>query len=449
MPPTSRSSLRRRPLAASAALLALGAPALVVTGAAPAPAATSSSVSSSASPALTSAASVLPTADRLRQRQRSTHARVRSARADVEESSKALAAAGRRLVAARAALAGAQKVLSRSQAAADTAARADAAAQAALVAAEKKLADARTALTKARAQVVAQRASIGRLAASNYANGDPALMGLSAVLTSQDPAEITNQLNTASTLMDRSTTELASLKKVRAAMVAQERTVEAAEREVAAERVVAAANLATKQARERVAASDRAKVAGLVSSRRAAEARAARARRADQRQLAAVERQEARIKRLILARAARAARRGGGYRGAASGVLLAPVPGPVTSPYGWREHPIYHYWGLHDGTDFGAACGTANRAVRSGTVISETWSEVYGRRLYLDVGQVNGHNLTVVYNHLSSYAVGSGARVARGQTVGYTGTTGWSTGCHLHFTVLRDGSPVDPMTYIG
>ncbi|MCW2819979.1 MAG: peptidase, partial [Marmoricola sp.] len=192
----------------------------------------------------------------------------------------------------------------------------------------------------------------------------------------------------------------------------------------------------------------RAQVARLVATRRTAEARAARVRRSDAAQLRAVQRQESRIKKMILARAARAARRGGGYRGAAGGVLLAPVPGPVTSAYGWRMHPIYHYWGLHDGTDFGAACGTANRAVRSGTVISEDWSSVYGHRLYLDVGQVNGHNLTVVYNHLASYAVGAGARVSRGATVGSTGTTGWSTGCHLHFTVLRDGVPVDPMTYI-
>ena len=72
-------------------------------------------------------------------------------------------------------------------------------------------------------------------------------------------------------------------------------------------------------------------------------------------------------------------------------------------------------------------------------MISRYWSDVYGNRLYLDVGRVNGKNMTVVYNHVSSYRVGSGAaRVAAARRVGYAGTTGWSTGCHLHFTVMLE-----------
>ena len=83
-----------------------------------------------------------------------------------------------------------------------------------------------------------------------------------------------------------------------------------------------------------------------------------------------------------------------------------------------------------------------------GTVLSRYWSDVYGNRLYLDVGKVNGHNLTVVYNHATSYRVNVGYHVTRGEIVGYVGSTGWSTGCHLHFTVLLDGNPVDPMHYM-
>ena len=81
-------------------------------------------------------------------------------------------------------------------------------------------------------------------------------------------------------------------------------------------------------------------------------------------------------------------------------------------------------------------------------MISRSWSDVYGNRLYLDLGRVNGKNMTVVYNHLSSYKVGTGAHVRRGETIGLAGTTGWSTGCHLHFTVLLDGNPVNPMNYM-
>ena len=161
--------------------------------------------------------------------------------------------------------------------------------------------------------------------------------------------------------------------------------------------------------------------------------------------LRAAKKQEERIRQLILERARR---QHGGFKGDTGGFLLRPVPGGVTSPYGWRIHPIYHYWGLHDGTDFHAPCGTPERAGQSGTVISRVWSDVYGNRLYLDLGQVNGKNMTVVYNHMSAYKASTGQHVSRGQTVGYAGTTGWSTGCHLHFTVMLDGVPVDPMHYM-
>ncbi len=270
-------------------------------------------------------------------------------------------------------------------------------------------------------------------------------MGLAVILNSQDPASVTSQLNTVDSLMDKQTVLLARLREARARTVTQEAHVAQATAAVAAQRKLAAANLVHKQALERSAADARAEYATMVSRSRAAQAAAARARQADLRQLHALKKQERRIKQLIIERAAR---QHGGYRGDAGGFLFRPVPGYVTSPFGWRIHPIYHYWGLHDGTDFHAPCGTPERAAGSGTVISKSWSDVYGNRLYLDLGRVNGKNMTVVYNHLSSYKVGTGAKVRRGETIGLAGTTGWSTACHLHFTVLLDGNPVNPMQYM-
>jgi murein DD-endopeptidase MepM/ murein hydrolase activator NlpD len=153
---------------------------------------------------------------------------------------------------------------------------------------------------------------------------------------------------------------------------------------------------------------------------------------------------EARIKQQILAAAREESNT---FSGATGGFLNYPVNGSVTSPFGMRQHPIYGYWGLHDGTDFGAACGAPLLASAQGTVVETYYDEVYGNRLYLNVGRVNGANLTLVYNHMTSYRAGEGDRVGRGQVVGTVGSTGWSTGCHLHFTVLRNGEPVDPMTY--
>ena len=384
-------------------------------------------------------------ADDLHAKQRHAQGQVRTAQGDLEDSSHALAAAARRLASAKAALTGAQRRLGAAQSDLAVAARLDAQMQARLQAAEHALALARVELDVARQKVTDQRAAIGELAASNYANGDPALMGLAVMLNSQDPAEVTSQMNTVTSLMDKQTKLLADLRQARARMVVQEAQVETAKAAVAVQRRAAAANLVHKQGLERSAASARAVVATMVARSRAAEAQATRARRADLAQLQAAKKQENRIRQLILERARR---QHGGFRGSTGGFLYRPVPGVVTSPYGWRRHPIYGYWGLHDGTDFSAPCGTPNHAAASGTVISEYWSDVYGHRLYLDLGQVNGKNMTVIYNHLSSYRVSTGAHVSRGEVVGYAGTTGWSTGCHLHFTVMLDGNTVDPMHYL-
>jgi murein DD-endopeptidase MepM/ murein hydrolase activator NlpD len=87
-------------------------------------------------------------------------------------------------------------------------------------------------------------------------------------------------------------------------------------------------------------------------------------------------------------------------------------------------------------------------AAASGKVVAKYFSSVYGNRLFVYVGRVNGKNLTIVYNHAASYGVGVGQQVSRGQVVGSVGDTGWSTACHLHFTVLADGRPVNPMNYL-
>ncbi len=394
-------------------------------------------------------------AEDLRDRQRDVRDRVRNAQGELHESSKELASAARRLGRTRAALSSAQRRLNAAQVLVAEAVRVDTLMQARLQAAEHKLALARVALDKARKRVLEQRAAIGELAASNYANGDPKLMGLAVMLNSTDPAEVTSQMNTIDSLMGKQTELLADLKQARAEMVAQEAKVEKAKEAVAVQRKEARANLVRRQGFERTAATAKVAVAKLVIRDRAAQLQAASARKADQVKLNALKAQEDRIRAQSLERArkqraaARAGRGGGDvFKGDSGGFLHRPVPGAVTSPFGYRRHPIYGYWGLHDGTDFRAPCGIPNRAAGSGTVISRYWSDVYGNRLYLDLGQVNGKNMTVVYNHLSGYNAGVGQRVSRGQVVGYGGTTGWSTACHLHFTVLLNGNPVNPMNYL-
>jgi murein DD-endopeptidase MepM/ murein hydrolase activator NlpD len=384
-------------------------------------------------------------ADDLHKKKHKAHQNVQAAAVDLDESSKALSRATTRLVAARAQLATAERKLAATEGELTAARVLDNQMQLKLAAAVQALAQAQAELTAGIAKAKEQRADIGRLVANDYQYGDPRLLGLSMVLTAKDPAELATQLGAVDSLMDRETSLYADLKATEALLKTQETKVAAAKAEVAKERKVAAANLVRRQALEKAAAANRAAVADFVAqrSRIAGEARQIRAR--DARKLKQAKKEEARIKALILARAKH---HKGGFSGNSGGFLLRPVANTyITSPFGWRRHPIYGYWGLHDGDDFHAPCGVPELASASGTVFSEYYSSVWGNRLFIDVGRVNGKTMTLIYNHISRYRVHTGARVSRGETVAYAGTTGWSTACHLHFTVMLDGKAVNPTQF--
>jgi murein DD-endopeptidase MepM/ murein hydrolase activator NlpD len=134
--------------------------------------------------------------------------------------------------------------------------------------------------------------------------------------------------------------------------------------------------------------------------------------------------------------------------GDGGGTLSRPVNGPITSPYGMRVHPITHVYKLHDGTDFGASCGTPIRAAASGTILSQYYNGAYGNRIILNNGTMRGVNVVTTYNHLSRYAKRAGTHVSRGEVIGYVGTTGYSTGCHLHFMVLVNGQTTNPANWL-
>jgi murein DD-endopeptidase MepM/ murein hydrolase activator NlpD len=135
--------------------------------------------------------------------------------------------------------------------------------------------------------------------------------------------------------------------------------------------------------------------------------------------------------------AAQAASGTGGGSPSAQG-LIWPVLGPVTSPFGSR-------WGrMHEGIDIGVPSGTPIRAAAAGTVIHAGWLGGYGNLVVLD----HGNGLSTAYAHQSSVASGYGQSVAQGQVIGYVGSTGHSTGPHLHFEVRVNGVPVDPLGYL-
>lgn len=124
--------------------------------------------------------------------------------------------------------------------------------------------------------------------------------------------------------------------------------------------------------------------------------------------------------------------------------FVKPVDGVPSSPFGLRFHPILHVWKLHSGTDLAAPCGTPVRAVKAGQVTMAGGSKGYGNRVVID----HGGGLVTTYNHLTSYAAVPGLVVKQGQVIGYVGSTGLSTGCHLHFEVMVNGAFVDPAPYL-
>lgn len=124
--------------------------------------------------------------------------------------------------------------------------------------------------------------------------------------------------------------------------------------------------------------------------------------------------------------------------------LVYPVANPyVTSPYGMRVHPVTGVYKLHDGTDFGAGCGVPIRAAHSGTVEWASYQGAYGNQV-----AVSGGNYVTTYSHLSSFAAWAGESVSQGEIIGHAGTTGSSTGCHLHFMLYVNGQLSDPMSYL-
>ncbi len=121
----------------------------------------------------------------------------------------------------------------------------------------------------------------------------------------------------------------------------------------------------------------------------------------------------------------------------------APVPGRVTSPFGMRVHPVTGVYKLHDGVDFGAPCGTTIRLPWPGRVVSARNDGAYGFRVIVDHGGTR-----TAYAHMPGLEVSVGQELPAGARVGQVGSTGYSTGCHLHWMAWRAGKLIDPLTLL-
>lgn len=376
--------------------------------------------------------------------------RVKRAEQQVGESSDRLRAANKRLQDALARLRVARAGLVELDARVVAAQARDDALRAELRDAETRLREARAALAAADAGVAGQKQVVVDTVVGLYEGEDADLLFVRSFLDSASTEDLARRQSAVEVLLSKQTRAYDALRSTRVLAEVGEEQVEEVLREVAARQGAAAAGLRDLQEARREARWAAREVRLSVRDRRQARLKAARIRARDLAVLRRAEATEARIRERIreaARRQAAQAKRSSGAKSSpagAHGSLMPPVAGTVSSPFGYRVHPIFKYWGLHDGIDYAAACGDALLAGAGGVVRSKYYSDVYGYRLFVDVGIAGGTGITLVYNHAAGYAVDVGDRVTRGQLIGSVGDTGWSTGCHLHFTVLANGDPMDP-----
>jgi murein DD-endopeptidase MepM/ murein hydrolase activator NlpD len=387
--------------------------------------------------------------DDLKDKQKQVQKKIDSAQADLTESSEALAAATSALREAQFALGEAQTRLAETRAKLLAAQIRDREMQRKLDQALEDLEVAREELRQGQADVEVQRVAVGDMVADMYENGSPDLMALNSFMEAHGLDDLTRAQAANDAISADENAVLDAFEAAEVLLTVKEARVEAKKDVVEVQRQKAADNLALMEDLEQQAEEEEAAVQVLVGERQSALAAAQRARRSDRVVLASLRQEEARIEAMLQRLAAQAAAAGGGSSGPSNGFLNWPVtPVRITSPFGYRHHPIYGYYSLHNGTDFGASCGQALYAGAGGTVVSRYYQTAYGNRLIINHGYERGAGLATIYNHATHYVVGVGDRVERGQVVGYVGSTGWSTGCHLHFTVMANGRAVDPMNWL-
>lgn len=377
-------------------------------------------------------------AEDLDQRQKTVKQRLAAAESDIETLSQQAAVAAAALQAAREQLPLAQAEVA--SAAADlSAARAKDAAlavQLAAAVANEGRTEAETIAVEDRVQ--STQRLLGLLARRAYQNGQ--LAELAVVLDAESVEDFAGRLSGLQSVADSQVGLMGRLAIDTADLAAKKYQLAAVRAQVEEQRAAAAAQVVVVTAAVARATAAQASVERLVAARSRA-LRAVEAARAGELARVAVLKAE---QRKVAALIAAAASRGSGQVG--GGELAWPVPaGGLTQRSGPRIHPVYGYKSCHTGIDIGGGYGATIVAAAAGVVVSTEASSVYGNVTIVD----HGDGLSTFYAHQSGRSVGQGQRVTRGQPIGQVGSTGWSTGPHLHFEVHVNGVPYDPLGWLG
>lgn len=399
--------------------------------------------------------------DDLERAERGVEGKIEAAREALGHTSVALTKATAALEAAQAKLSSAQATLGRTRGQLAVSQAEDARMQAELDRTQTRLDQAVADLRAGEKKLDQSEEDVAAFTVQTVQEGDRGMQAFGELLGGESPSTFTERMSLNASVGDAQVSRMQKLAAARVMLRLNRDKVEELRDQVAVARQAAAANLARMVELEAAAKAQADEVGELVDVRASARRDAAQARAEDARLLKAYEaerdRLRVRLEELARRELARAGRGSGGgavqhspgvSAGDGSGTLSSPVNGPVTSPYGMRRHPVTGVYKLHDGTDIGASCGTPVRAAADGTILEQYYNAGYGNRVILANGVKRGKSVVTTYNHMSGFALRAGARVSRGDVIGYVGTTGLSTGCHLHFMVIANGAPTNPMSWL-
>lgn len=307
------------------------------------------------------------------------------------------------------------------------------------------------------------RSQIGQMARSAY-QGGPSLSGLDIIIGAQTVEEFAEQYGLAAAAQRAQSQVLDDLATVEATNRQSQARLTAVRERITELKAEADAKVDEAEQARQEAAARKAEVERLVAEQTAKQAQLADQKAAAQAEVGRIDAEAASISGELQQIAAQQ-RAAAAAAAAAAGKPAPPAAGPVsgalfanptsinpihvTSEYGMRLHPILGYYRLHAGIDLRTYCGTPIYAARAGTVQWAKWRNGFGNQVMIDHGLVNGSSLMTSYNHMTSFVVSAGQQVDTGTLVGYSGNTGTSAACHLHFEVYVNGATQNPRPLLG
>jgi murein DD-endopeptidase MepM/ murein hydrolase activator NlpD len=296
---------------------------------------------------------------------------------------------------------------------------------------------------QAQQQVAQARQRVDDIASASYMGSNFA--ALNVLVGARGPQDAMDRLDLVDQVMQKQQAGVAEVVAGRRTVRIEQNRAGLAKRAAETAEQEAADKLAAARDAENAAEKAQAAVVVLTNSRARALVVANSQRAAVLAQYRQAKAEEARIE-AALARYDR--KNGGGTPINLGGKLLMPVHGWKSSDFGERYDPFYRVWQLHAGVDFAAPGGTPIHAAADGRVIQAGWNGGYGNYTCVGHGQVDGKGFATCYGHQSRILVHVGEYVRRGEVIGSVGTTGASTGFHLHFETRFNGVPKNPLQYL-